>query len=325
MFLNRSSARIVVGVVMVLTASCPARAFDPDAPGQGMIPVPPPPAPAATPAASPPSSPAPAVPGAAPVLTLPNGALPTAPEPVPNPKPVSLFITPEELARINGALAAYKRMRENQSSNAENQAKNFLNQLEDKPAEVSLEPAKPVPFTYPQFYLQAISFQNDNDWMVILNGQKFIPNYDDPNSPLKMVIVDKDSVVVEWRPQDMEKVMQSWVQVPIGQSDVLVDSGRGTVTFTLRQNQTFSSYAMRVVEGKVQPVTVMIMPDAIKNNAPGMPLKPAAKPPGPAKPAAAAPEAAPPPPPPAASTGDGEKKEGLAGLNATYKKMGLEP
>lgn len=296
-----------------------AWAFDPDAPGQGMIPVPAPTPPA-------PGAPTPPVPGAQGVApapgmpALPNGALPAAtPEPVIAAKPVSMFITPEEMAKINDAIAAYKRMRENRNSNAENQAKNFLNQLEEPAKELVAEPPKPQVFTYPQFFLQTLSYQGPDDWMVMVNGQKFVPRYDDPNSPLKVVMVTQEMVVIEWRPQDMEKVSQAWMMASSGpgQSDVVVDSIRSTVTFTLKPNQTFSSYAMRVVEGKVVPVTVMVQPSTPFQSFGAKPptARPAARP----TVAAPAPATTPPPAPVAV-----DEKDGAKGLSDTYKKMGLE-
>ncbi len=307
---NRWMRVIGLGLVLAFSlAPYAASAFDPDAPGNGMVPTPPPVAPA---------------PGtAAPAPALPGGALPPAtnPEPVINAKPVSMFITADELAHINEAIATFKRNRDNKGANAESQAKNFLNQLDQTAVPAApAAPPKPQPFTYPQFFLQSLSYQNPDDWLVIVNGQKFIPHYDDPASWLKVVMVDKESVVMEWHPQNMEKVSDSWMVAPVGpgQSDVIVDSIHETVTFTLKPNQTFSSYAMRIVEGKVPPVTVMVqpsipvIPSALKKSAPKAEIPvPAAAAPAPAAPAAKAAEPE-------------NTKAGAPGLNDTYKKLGLE-
>lgn len=313
----RGNAAVWIGAVVVLVLClAPQRAdADPDAPVNSMAPpgMPPPgpfvvgmpgmPVPPGFNAAMPSMPGAPAIPG---------GALPTAPEPelVINAKPVSLFVTPEELARINEAIATYKRNKDKKNNSAENQAKNFLNQLEPL-IETSVE-QQAVPFTYPQFFLQTLSYKGPDDWLVVVNGEKFVPRYENPASWLKVVMVDKESVVMEWRPQNMEKVQESWMVAPLGvdASDVLVDSARDTVTFTLKPNQTFTSYAMRVVEGRVQPVTVMVDPDT----AVASPVKKTGpKVAAPAKPKAAvnAPVAAPVSP-------------GEPGLNDTYKRIGLE-
>lgn len=273
----------------------PAMAFDPDAPNSGMAPVAP--IPAGLPAAP--------------------AAAPTGPQTTelpPNLKPTSLFISPNEMGRINEALAAYKRARESALKSAEDKAKNFLNQLEEE-VQVAPEPPKPVSFTYPQFYLESLSFRNANDWMVQINGHKFGPHIPQGDYWLKIVMVDKEMVVVEWLPKDMSKVQDSWMLVPpddAQQSEVLVDSIRDTVTFTLRPNQTFSSFAMRVVEGKVMPVTITTMESQPVVVAVGTPTATA--------PVASAPAATATAPPASAD----DKKEGVKALNETYKRIGLE-
>lgn len=296
-----------------------ALVFDPDAfAGGAAAPAPP--------AASTPGAPA-----------LPGGAIPPAtPPPVINLKPVSLFITPEELSKINDAIATYKHMREAANTNAENQAKNFLNQLQEPAEPAVVEPPKPILFTYPQFFLQSLTYHSQDDWMVQINGVRFIPHFQDLASPLKVVMVNNDMVVMEWKPDDMEKVSQSWMvaATATGQSDVMVDTAHSTVTFTLKPNQTFSSYVMRVLEGKVQPMTVLIQPEpaagagaAKKPGAPAPAAVPAAAAAAPKPADAAAPEAAAPAAPKTAeeALATSGKKEGLTGLSETYKKMGLEP
>jgi len=253
-----------------------------------------------------------------------SGSLATAaPAPVKNiinDMPVSMFVTSEELARINGAIDAYKVMQENRNNNAENQAKNFLDKLGKPVEEIKLEPLKPVLFTYPQFFLQYLSYQSKNEWVVIINGTKFVPNHHDSNSWLRVVSVSKELVVMEWTPKDMAKVTDVWTIASIvaGQGDVSVDSIGGRVTFTLRSNQTFSSYVMRAVEGKVMPTTALIQPGTASISGAKMNNINAA--------------AAVIPAPvkinhdvntkePVAAQGN---KQGLSGLSETYKKMGLE-
>src|SRR5262249_23080314 len=91
--------------------------------------------------------------------------------------------------------------------------------------------------------------------------------------------------------------------IPSNQS-VNVDSAQGIVSFTLRPNQTFSSYAMRVLEGRVKPVTIE-HPDSAAAN----PL-----PPGAAE--TAAPKNALP-----VADSKPEPKEGLSGLINRYEQM----
>lgn len=301
-------------LLFVLALPGAGRAFDPDAPGQGIVPVPPPAGGAAAPAPVPPPGAPPAVPGAVGAAGLPQ-----------NVKPISLFITPAELAKINAAIEDYKRAKESANKSAEEQAKNFLNQLDQQVPEVAAPP-KPVTFIFPQFYLERLSYRHQNDWLVQINGHKFGPGIGSVSSWIKIIMVDKDSVVVEWTPQDMEKVNDAWILVPDDQArrgEVIVDSIRETVTFTLHPNQTFSSYAMRVLEGKVQPVSVTYMNGQPVNRGVAPVLL---TPPPAATPTAAATATA---TAPVGITTDAmgtptEPKEGAKALNETYKKIGID-
>jgi hypothetical protein len=91
----------------------------------------------------------------------------------------------------------------------------------------------------------------------------------------------------------MDKVVEAWRSQ--NNDDIQVDEQEGTVVFTLRPNQTFTSYLMRVVEGRVQPVTIGNVAQESTSTT-------------------FAPDA-----PPAAQ--DGEPKEGLGGLIDQYENM----
>jgi hypothetical protein len=270
-----------------------AQGIDPDAPGGVAV--------TAAPAAA-----------TSPVMILPNGAIPpvAASAPAEALTPGSVFITEEELAKINEAIAAYKRMKDAQNVNAENQAKNFLNQLEDIKSEITPEEVKEEPYTYPQFHLETLGYHSPKDWILQVNGQKFGPHLSSEGSALKVISIDKEKVLLEWYPAKMEKVLEVWDntfnELTGTNVDVFVDRERNTVTFELRPNQTFSSYVMRVLEGKVRPVTIYPPPAEEKQGVAAV---------GSVGPDGATPVAAPVP--------VDDKKEGLSGLAETYKKVGL--
>lgn len=223
-----------------------AQAFDPDAAGGGG--TPPVPVVGGLPAGA-------AAPVAAPVDNGP-AILPT------DVRPTSLFINKKELAKIQAAIDAYLRSRSQSEKRAEDRAKDFLNKLGENVEDVPKAPTKPVPFTYPQFYLAQISYQNDNDWVVWVNGKKFGAHLENTDSWIRFVDVNKEYVVIEWQPQNMKLVNTSWTLSPVNDADdnnISINNALDIVTFTLRQNQTFSSYAMQVVEGKLQPMHVMLV------------------------------------------------------------------
>lgn len=113
-------------------------------------------------------------------------------------------------------------------------------------------------FTYPQFFLSSLAYQAPNDWVVWINDEKIIPSSGISVAGLKVLSINNEKVTIEWQPERMDKISDE------GDMDgsVQVDFMKNKVIFTLKANQTFTSYAMRVVEGKVMPVTVDLSADA---------------------------------------------------------------
>ncbi len=203
----------------------------------------------------------------------------------------SLFFSGKELALIRTAIQSYQNQVGFSGSIGEGEQEDELKGL--KPDEV----AKKY-FTYPQLYLESLVYHSPNDWVVWINGQKILPTTPKQGADIQVEAIDRDKVTIVWRPVDMEKINEVWDISPT--ESVSVDDAQGTVTFTLRHNQTFSSYVMRVLEGKVVPVTVELQ------HARG--AKPKKEP-------QAAPEAA------SAESGEDADNTGLGGLINSYKKL----
>jgi hypothetical protein len=163
----------------------------------------------------------------------------------------SLFFSPDEIRALNQAIATYTR---NKAKPVEKKAgaEDFL----DKLTRGATQPAPTVQaeryFTYPQFFLESLVYHTPLDWSVRINGQRYTLD-DRKKADLEIVLADKDRVVVQWTPANMDRVRE----VVLSEKNMEgVDLKRGLVVFTLRPNQTFSSFVMRVLEGKVRPVTV---------------------------------------------------------------------
>lgn len=175
------------------------------------------------------------------------GASPAA-VPVP-----SMFLSAEEVAGLRSAVAAFRRIAAGASSGDDD----FLKKLEAlaKPKDTDTR------FIYPQFFLSSILFHSQKDWALWINGIKI--SLLDKYNPLGLEVLDisEKRVVLRWRPLQPERV------VFVESEGVSVDKIAKTVTFTLHGNQTFSSYAMRVVEGRIAPVVI--------DNTTGVPLNPA--------------------------------------------------
>lgn len=158
----------------------------------------------------------------------------------------SMFYSQAEVNSIRDALTAYlNRAKGNNVSAAE-----YLNNA----TEIKKIQTENRYFTYPQFFLESLVYHSSLDWSIWVSGKKITAEYPAIEGELKVTAIDKERVSFEWIPVDMKKVMEIWDKWP--NDDIKVDEYNKTVSFTLLPNQTFSSYVMRVLEGKVMPVTV---------------------------------------------------------------------
>lgn len=161
----------------------------------------------------------------------------------------SLFFSESEITAINNARASYDQRMAGVNNNEED---DFLKNLEK--VKISDHDANSLKFTYPQFYLSSIAYYGASNWVVWVNEEKITQDSGISASGLKVIEINKERVVFEWKPQRMDKI----VDVGEASSDGVVktDFARGKLNFELHPNQTFSSYAMRVAEGKLAPVTI---------------------------------------------------------------------
>ncbi len=221
----------------------------------------------------------------------------------------SLFFTQEEMAALHRAIAIYGKYAVRQHNTHEGE--DFLKQLEGKVTLGStVHPKKN--YTYPQFFLESLAYHSPHDWIVQLNRQRITPQ----TTPtalgnIRVREIDKDKVSIEWKPDeaDMDKINALTDTTP--DEGIDIDRTNGIIIFTLYANQTFSSYALQVLEGKVQPVTVAnVAPgDGNKITRP-VPVVEKAPPPAPSKDPAPAPA--------------GPHESGLGGLIGAYKNLDQE-
>lgn len=199
-----------------------------------------------------------------PALVNPAGAAPAPANAVEPVKPVfqgednitkSLFFSDADISAIRNARLFYEQHRSGNvvGGIAED---DFLKSLEKISATKSETVSKT--FTYPQFFLSSIAYQSPNDWVVWINDEKIIPSSGVSSAGLKVLSINNEKVTIEWQPERMDKIADE----SDTDGSVQVDFMKNKVIFTLKANQTFTSYAMRVVEGKVAPVTVDLSADA---------------------------------------------------------------
>ncbi len=162
----------------------------------------------------------------------------------------SLFFTDEDIQAIRNARKFYEQHL-NGAINGGIAEDDFLKNLEKINAIKSEKSQKD--FTYPQFFLASIAYHSPKDWVVWINNEKITQDSGVSLAGLRILSINENNVTIEWQPENMDRVVDD------GNIDgglINVDIMRNKVVFTLKANQTFTSYAMKIVEGKVPPVTV---------------------------------------------------------------------
>lgn len=166
----------------------------------------------------------------------------------------SLFFSAQEIRYVRMAQQVYFKKQQNPASSDFDESE-FLKKFGTIKTETQV-----TVFTYPQFFLHAVVFRSDTDWAVWINDDSGKPSekitHDSPQekSDIKVLEVADNKVTFLWRPVMMDKVMEVWRRTPNEQ--VKVDEKEGTVIFTLHPNQTFTSFLMKIIEGKVKPMTI---------------------------------------------------------------------
>jgi len=160
--------------------------------------------------------------------------------------PYSLFFTPAQIDTMKQTLTVYE------TTPADQKAEQAIVAVE------AVEP--PAPATYPVYTLGSIAYRNGSDWTVWLNGVRITPRTNE--QVVKVVAVSADLAQFEWKPSylaaftqrqqkekfaDTARVKHKLVQ-PNRSS---FDMKSGTVTFTLRPNQSFAAGYMAVFEGHI--------------------------------------------------------------------------
>ena len=194
--------------------------------------------------------------------------------------PRSLLLSQQDHRRIKNALEDYKNSLLPQRKGQDGQVI----------ASPKVEPERSRYFTYPQFFLESLVYHSREDWYVRVNGRKITPQTLADQGSLTIVALDHDKAMFRWKPVEMARVLEAWDKLPLPPQDkktgadnasikmefnesdkildkvpdapVIVDKERRLVTFVLHPNQTFSSFSMMVLEGKVKPVTVDNLGDA---------------------------------------------------------------
>lgn len=111
---------------------------------------------------------------------------------------------------------------------------------------------KPVFYTYPQFFLDSVVYYSPTLWTVWVNGAKITQDTPQEGAPLTIAAISQKAATFTWKPPANE--LFAWKAS--SDNRVIVDERQRKITFSLHPNQTFSTFSMRVLEGRLQPVLV---------------------------------------------------------------------
>ncbi len=165
---------------------------------------------------------------------------PAKPEPLPS-EYHSIFFSDQEMITLNGL----EQKRKNQL------IAGIGLQEAEQPAN---EPQTIVSYyTYPQFYLNSLAYQGANRWTFWLNRFAYNPSNAATLPGLTIEEVSSNYIMFKFRAKESDPI--DFRSDDHG-ANVQTDAASRTITFTLRPNQTFSTYTLKTYEGQVEPVTV---------------------------------------------------------------------
>lgn len=196
-------------------------------------------------------------------------AAPVAPTPAtPEVSQPSIFFTPLQMKLLHDALQAFEKNKKSPTSSGE-----LTVITEEGKAPPPAEPA-----AYPFFYLSSIVYHSPKDWAVWVSGYKITPTKN--TTDLTVVSVSAERASFTWSPKFADILVsrqQSHLLAPTDKvkhkltkpSTCMLDEKTGTVSFTLRPNQTFVPGYMHTFEGYVESPSMPSLAPSTETKEPG--------------------------------------------------------
>lgn len=168
---------------------------------------------------------------------------------------VSVFFSPLQLRALEDALVAYESRAVSVTGNAKTSDNADLMQFFQDAPKID------EPNPYPVFYLSSIVYRTASDWSIWVSGHKITSQKNTTN--LEILAVTPTQVSFQWKPVYSEAIATRTRMQRFASPDPLkhkltrpqvfaYQEDTGTITFTLRPNQSFSPAYMHTFEGFVE-------------------------------------------------------------------------
>lgn len=107
----------------------------------------------------------------------------------------------------------------------------------------------------PHLFLGSIMYYSPTNWSVWINGKKLVNRLNAPANPLYVSHIDRTHIVLVWRPESLRDMTELWNQKSSSTEtlpkNITVNTQDGSVTLTMRPNQTFVPRSLKIHEGMV--------------------------------------------------------------------------
>jgi hypothetical protein len=155
----------------------------------------------------------------------------------------SLMFSKADLTKINIAIQESLHPRSVKINNTDTPTSSIINSLSG---------------TSPSYYLNSIIYNNDNDWIIWVNGQKI--SSDDPSNNMQITVRNVTPKYVEFETNsgNLNSLSPNWGQQLNNisgnlyaniKNNIRLNQDTGLIAFKLYPNQTFLMYQMAIKEG----------------------------------------------------------------------------
>lgn len=158
----------------------------------------------------------------------------------------SVMFSPQDYNSIKAALEFYKKAITQQSPPTKSNESIPIPAAESGPS-----------LAIPSFYLNSIIYNNPNDWVIWLNNTKYISTEKNFHN-LEVMYINKFKITLAYNITSLDNISLNWKSQLIATEDgkfttkdknIIYDSSKQIIYFTLSPNQTFNLQELTITEG----------------------------------------------------------------------------